>query len=98
MTSYAANLGSSGMPRIVQEMEAIDSSLRTTLTELDEAARGSLAHWTKDAREAYNVAKAKWDAAAKQMPIQAKMAAEGLTHIHHAYGQGEKFGVDLWNG
>lgn len=96
MTSYSANLPA--LPDIVHELEVIDAQLKTTLTQLEESAATTLAHWTHEAKDAYRLAKQKWDAAADQMPLQAKQAAMALSEIHSAYTHGEKFGVGLWNG
>ncbi|MFE6742662.1 WXG100 family type VII secretion target [Streptomyces tubercidicus] len=96
MTSYSADLPQ--MRNIIEEMTAIDAQLRVTLTDLDDQSKNDLAHWTKDAADAYRAAKAKWDAAAQQMQYQAGQASQALGTIHEAYTGGEKYGVSLWNG
>jgi len=45
--------------------------------------------WTSDARDSYNISKAKWDAAAAQMVVQAGNAENALTQINDAYANAE---------
>jgi uncharacterized protein YukE len=50
------------------DMASITSSIHAMLTDLEQEVQGSLPEWTTEARDAYNVSKAKWDAAAAKMP------------------------------
>ncbi|MBY8886056.1 WXG100 family type VII secretion target [Streptomyces sp. PTM05] len=94
MTTYSVS--HQQMQYVGGEMETITRNIQSTLTNLDDAAKQNLAQWSSDARDAYNVAKAKWDAAAAQMQHQAQTATQALGTIDGYYTSGEKYGVSLW--
>ncbi len=96
MTTYTVS--HQQMEFVGGEMDAIAKSIHTTLTNLEAAANQSLAHWSSDARDAYNVAKRKWDAAAAQMQQQAQTAVQALGTVDSYYTSGENYGVSLWEG
>ncbi|MER6462208.1 WXG100 family type VII secretion target [Streptomyces sp. NPDC093272] len=81
---------------VIGEMAAISKKIQETLTVLDNGARMNLSEWTSDARSTYDAAKAKWDAAAADMAVQASNATNSLGHINEAYHAGERQGVSLW--
>ncbi|MEU3795729.1 WXG100 family type VII secretion target [Streptomyces fructofermentans] len=81
---------------VVGEMAAISKKIQETLTLLDDSAKMNLSEWTSDARSTYDAAKAKWDAAAADMVVQAQNATNSLGHINEAYRAGERQGVSLW--
>ncbi|MFD7917710.1 WXG100 family type VII secretion target [Streptomyces sp. NPDC059740] len=95
MTTYQVSLQQ--MEFVGGEMDAIAKQIQQTLTELDDASKQNLSQWSSDAREAYNVAKAKWDAAAAAMQQQAAKATASLGNIGEYYTSGEKYGVNLWD-
>lgn len=95
MTTYQVSLQQ--MEFVGGEMEAIAKQIQQTLSELDEGAKQNLSQWSSDARLAYDVAKAKWDAAAAAMQQQATQATQALGTIGEYYTSGEKYGVNLWD-
>ena len=95
MTTYQVSLDQ--MEFVGGEMDTITKQIQRTLQELDDGSKQSLSQWSSDARDAYNVAKAKWDAAAAAMQAQAAAATQALGHIDNYYTSGEKYGVSLWD-
>jgi WXG100 family type VII secretion target len=79
-------------------MAGVTRSIQNQLVELDSQVRGSLQEWTSDAREAYNVSKATWDAAAAKLPEALSRAEHALGEITSSYNQAEKAGANMWSG
>ncbi|MCY0960242.1 MULTISPECIES: WXG100 family type VII secretion target [unclassified Streptomyces] len=94
MTTYTVKMDQ--IEYVVGEMAAISKKLQAALSDLDDSAKIHLSEWTSDARSTYDVAKAKWDAAATDMVTQAQNATHSLGHINAAYYAGERHGVSLW--
>ncbi|KOG90077.1 WXG100 family type VII secretion target [Streptomyces sp. NPDC057654] len=95
MTTYQVSLQQ--MEFVGGEMAAISKQIQQTLADLDDGAKQNLAQWSSDARQAYDVAKAKWDAAAAAMQQQSVQATRSLGNIGESYTSGEKYGVNLWD-
>ncbi|MFJ9907449.1 WXG100 family type VII secretion target [Streptomyces sp. NPDC101152] len=96
MTTYSVNF--EHMQHVGNEMDSITRQIHQTLTDLDTHARQSLANWTADSQEAYHRAKTKWDAAAAHMHEQSRAARLALGQIHEHYHNGERTGVNIWDG
>jgi WXG100 family type VII secretion target len=96
MTTYQVSMEQ--MDFVGGEMNAISQNISKTLAALDDGAKQNLAAWSDDAKDAYTVAKAKWDAAALEMQNQVVKAQQGLVDIGGFYTSGEKYGVSLWEG
>ncbi|MEU6028855.1 WXG100 family type VII secretion target [Streptomyces tauricus] len=94
MPTYTVNMIQ--VEYIVGEMDAISKKIQAALTDLDDSAKMHLSEWTSDARATYNIAKAKWDAAAAEMVTLAQNATLSLGHINESYHAGERNGVNLW--
>jgi WXG100 family type VII secretion target len=94
MTTYTVNM--SNVQEVAMEMGAISASINSLVQELDSSTAQSLAEWTSAARDAYNVAKAKWDAAAADMSVQARNAQASLSSINDNYANAETTGLGLW--
>ena len=94
MTTYTVNI--SQLAEIAGEMGQIAQNIRGDLEDLDNASMQNLSEWTSAARDAYNVAKAKWDAAAADMVTQAANAQASLATIGSNYQQAEQVGMSLW--
>lgn len=86
------------LPEIAGEMQGITSNIQRIVTGLDDASAQHLAEWTSAARDAYNEAKAKWDAAMQDMIAQSANAQAALQAIGDNYIQAEQQGASLWNG
>jgi WXG100 family type VII secretion target len=94
MATYTVNM--SNVAAVAEEMGAIARYIQSLLTDLDDGQKQSLAEWTSSARDAYTTAKAKWDAAAAQMSVQADNAQNSLSQINDAYAKAEYQGLGLW--
>jgi WXG100 family type VII secretion target len=94
MATYTVNM--SNVQEVVQEMGAISTYIQGLLEDLDNGTLQNLAEWTSSARDAYNVAKAKWDAAAADMSQQARNAQMSLSSINDNYANAEFQGLGLW--
>ena len=94
MTSYQVSLEQ--MAFVEGEMQSITAKVQSTLSDLDDASKQHLAEWNSDARDAYNLAKAKWDAAATEMAAQLGKATSAVANIGEYYTSGEKYGTSLW--
>ena len=95
MTNYTVNL--SNVQEVADQMGVLAGKISGALSLLESELQSTLADWTSDARDAYNVAKAKWDAAAAEMPQQAARAQSSLSQIHDAYANAEYQGLGLWD-
>jgi|HubBroStandDraft_3_1064219.scaffolds.fasta_scaffold16139_2 WXG100 family type VII secretion target len=95
MTTYTVNITTLG--EIAGEMAQISTNIQGMLADLDNGTAQNLAEWTSAARDAYNVAKAKWDAAAQDMVAQSVNAQNCLVSIGGNYQQAEQAGTALWS-
>jgi WXG100 family type VII secretion target len=95
MTTYSVNINQ--LAEIAGEMGQIAGNIQANLEELDSASLQNLSEWTSAARDAYNVAKAKWNSAAQGMVTQAKNAQASLAAIGSNYQQAERVGTSLWD-
>jgi WXG100 family type VII secretion target len=94
MATYTVNM--SNVQEVVAEMGSISTYIQGLLEDLDNGTLQNLAEWTSSARDAYNQAKAKWDAAAADMSQQAKNAQMSLSSINDNYANAEFQGLGLW--
>ncbi|MEU8718385.1 WXG100 family type VII secretion target [Streptomyces sp. NPDC048663] len=94
MATYEVSF--SQMEFVAGEMQTITKNLRQMISNLDDSSKQRLAEWDSDARQTYNIAKAKWDRAAEAMEQQAAVATSSLGTITEHYMHGEKYGVNLW--
>jgi len=94
MATYTVNM--SNVQAVAEEMGAIARFIQGLLEDLDNGSKQNLAEWTSSARDAYNSAKVKWDAAAAQMVVQANNAQNSLGQINDGYANAEYQGLGLW--
>lgn len=94
MVTYSVSM--SNVQEVAAEMGAISSRIQALLSDLDNGTRQNLAEWTSSARDAYNLAKARWDAAAADMSAQAARAQASLSSITDNYARAEYQGLGLW--
>jgi len=94
MTTYTVQM--SNVQLVAEEMGKIASSIQGLVEELDSSTAQSLAEWTSSARDVYNQARAKWDAAANDMAVQAANAQNSLSQINDSYANAETTGMGLW--
>jgi WXG100 family type VII secretion target len=96
MVTYAVNV--SNVQEVADEMGAVAKYISGLLEDLDNGAKQNLAEWAGSAREAYDTAKAQWDAAAADMAVQAANAQNSLSLIVSNYANAEYQGLGLWGG
>jgi WXG100 family type VII secretion target len=94
MATYTVNM--SNVQEVAAEMGAIASYIQGLLEDLDNGTLQNLSEWTSSARDAYNTAKKKWDAAAADMARQAANAQGSLGNINDNYANAEYQGLGLW--
>jgi WXG100 family type VII secretion target len=94
MATYTVNMGN--VQEVAAEMGSIANYISGLLEELDNGTMQNLSEWTSSARDAYNVAKAKWDAAAADMSVQASNAQNSLGSINDNYANAEYQGLGIW--
>jgi WXG100 family type VII secretion target len=95
MTTYTVNM--SNVSEVVEQMSSIAAQINTLVQDLDSSTQSSLAEWTSSARDVFNQCKAKWDAAAADMSVQAQNASASLGSINENYALAEKQGSQLWS-
>ncbi|MET0135510.1 MAG: WXG100 family type VII secretion target [Kibdelosporangium sp.] len=81
-----------------ERLGQITTSIKTSLDDLDVKVRGALHLWDGAARDAYNAAKAEWDAAAARMPEALGRAQQSLMSIHEGYGSADNYAKSSWGG
>jgi WXG100 family type VII secretion target len=96
MTTYTVQMEQ--VDYIVGEMQSITQQIQSTLQQLDDQSKNDLANWTSAAQTTYAETKAKWDAAAADMQAMAGQATSSLGTINEYYANGEREGVNLWQG
>jgi WXG100 family type VII secretion target len=95
MTTYTVQM--SNVQLVAEEMGKIASYIQSLVEELDNSTAQSLAEWTSSARDVYNQARVKWDAAANDMAVQATNAQNSLSQITDSYANAETQGMGLWS-
>ena len=76
----------------------IYSQLTSTISTLDGQLRARLAEWDGQARDAYYVAKAQWDAAEANMAQVLTNLRGVIGTAHENYSTTEAANANLWNG
>jgi WXG100 family type VII secretion target len=94
MTTYSVNM--SNVQEVAAQMGVISQHIQRLLSDLDDGTKQHLSEWTSDSQQAYYVAKAKWDAKAADMAVQAQNAQASLGNINDAYANAEYQGLGLW--
>jgi 6 kDa early secretory antigenic target len=95
MATYSVNM--STLQNIVEEMVNAAQKILAMLSDLNQQVLAKLSLWSSAAREAYNAAQAKWNAAAQAMSQLAQQAAQSLAGINANYSTAESQGLNLWN-
>lgn len=94
MTTYTVHM--SNVQLVAEEMGKIAAYIQGLVEDLDNSTAQSLAEWTSSARDVYNQARVKWDAAANDMATQAARAQNSLSQINDSYANAETQGMGLW--
>jgi len=96
MATYTVNM--SNVQEVASEMTSISQQIQNMLSDLNSQIQGNLSQWSSSARDAYNAAQAKWNAAAQDMGVQAANASASLSSINDNYANAEYQGLGLWGG
>lgn len=78
------------MQQGIGDLRTAHSGTENTLNELEQQLEASLAQWDGAAREAYSVAKAKWDQASAHMAQVIQKMQTTLTSISDNYDSNER--------
>lgn len=95
MATYTVNM--SNVQEVASEMNSDSQQIQNMLTDLNQQVQTNLSQWSSSARDAYNIAQAKWNAAAQDMSIQAARASASLSSINDNYANAEYQGLGLWD-
>jgi WXG100 family type VII secretion target len=79
------------------DFQQIYSQLTSTISTLDSQLRANLAQWDGQARDAYYVAKAQWDAAEANMAQVLTNLRGVIGTAHENYTSTEAANANLWN-
>lgn len=72
------------------------TSIGRLLDELENDVSARLSTWTGEAQASYQACKARWDAAAAQMPVTLSAARTTLEAIAEQYNAAEKAAIDTF--
>lgn len=78
------------MQQGIGDLQTAYTGTDSTLTDLEQQLEASLAQWDGAAREAYTVAKSKWDQAANHMSQVIQKMQTTLTSISDNYDSNER--------
>lgn len=84
------------MQQGIGDLQTAYNGTESTLTDLEQQLEASLAQWDGGAREAYGVAKAKWDQAANHMAQVIQKMQTTLTSISDNYDSNERTIAGSW--
>jgi uncharacterized protein YukE len=87
MTTYTVS--DQQMLAASDQAQAISQKMSSTLAGLEDKLKSTLASWTSEGQQQYQIRQHQWQAAAKSMPDSLAAANEALSHILHVYKAGE---------
>jgi uncharacterized protein YukE len=87
MTTYTVS--SQQMLAASDQADAISQKMSTTLAGLEDRLKSTLASWTSEGQQQYQIRQSQWQAAAHSMPTTLAGAKQILSDILHAYTTGE---------
>ena len=96
MSDYTT-VNAGAMQQGIGDLRAAYNGTTNTLSTLEGQLNASLAQWDGAAREAYSVAKAKWDAAANHMSQVIDKMTTTLSQISDTYDDTERVNTNLWS-
>jgi len=95
MSDYT-QVNAGAMQQGIGDLQTAYSGTDSTLTSLEQELESSLAQWDGAAREAYSVAKAKWDQAAQHMAQVIQKMTQTLGTIDENYSSNERSIESNW--
>ena len=87
MTTYTVS--SQQMLAASDQADAISQKMTSTLANLEDRLKATLASWTSQGQQQYQVRQSQWHAAAQSMPATLAAAKQILADIDHVYTSGE---------
>ncbi len=94
--SDTTSVSGSQMQQGIADLQAAHSAVEQQLSELEQQVGAKLAEWEGSAREAYNAAKAQWDASAQHMSSVIQTMHTTLTGISDNYDSNERGVASSW--
>lgn len=94
MSSYSFNFMLAD--ETLDHMNRINSTITSELADLEHQVEAHLAEWDGAVKDAYWDAKAKWNAAAQQMPVALEAGRNTLYNISDGYGSAEQRWQQIW--
>lgn len=96
MSDYTT-VNAGAMQQGIGDLRTAYNGTTSTLSTLEGQLNSSLAQWDGAAREAYAVAKSKWDAAANHMSEVINKMTSTLGQISETYDSTERTNTSLWS-
>lgn len=94
MTSYRFNFNTADY--VLDHMDSVNTTLRTSLADLEAHCRSTLAEWDGVARDSYTAAEAEWRAGAAAMSDALQAGRTSLFAISEGYGSAEQRATQIW--
>lgn len=94
-TTYTADAAAAAA--VGEDMQSASRSLQNIVDELNTTLKSNLADWDDDAKNAYNAAQAKWNAASANMWTQLNASEQALTSIMQGYTRATNSGVQVFS-
>ena len=95
-SSYSVSLVA--LENAVTHAGQVGRNIGDLLTALEENVQHKLASWTGEAQKSYRECKARWDAAAAEIPSSLVVARATLEAIAEQYDRAEKAAIDTFFG
>lgn len=96
MSDYGVNFGAAMTAS--QDLNTVNSKVRSTLDSLIAQVDKSTADWTGEAKQQYSEAKVLWNQQAAEMNKALGSAQQALNQIIELYQQTEKTNGSVWQG
>jgi uncharacterized protein YukE len=69
--------------QVCDDMAVVTANIRGFLDDLDSRLRLAMHDWTSEAREEYDAARTRWNAAAALMPVAVRRARDTLEQVRY---------------
>lgn len=94
MTSYKFSFTTADY--VLDHMDSVNSTLQTSLQELESHCRQTLAEWDGVARDAYYQAETEWRLGFSAMSQALQAGRVSLFNISEGYGSAEQRATQIW--
>jgi uncharacterized protein YukE len=89
--NYASSLG------VADEIRGITGNIKTLLAQVEEDVLKHNQDWTDEARNQFDISRAKWNKAAENMALLLGKSEAALQEMIQATQRGERDGASLWS-